>query len=102
MLKVDQLKLDISHSSDDLLSLISKKLRVKSSDITSWAILKKSVDARKKPDVYFVYSVSVELAGNLEKKVLDKNKKDNNINPYSKKEYALPRLDKELRPMPLP
>ena len=34
MLKVDQLKLDISHSSDDLLSLISKKLRVKSSDIT--------------------------------------------------------------------
>lgn len=99
MLKVDQLKLDISHSSDDLLSLISKKLRVKSSDITSWAILKKSVDARKKPDVYFVYSVSVELAGNLEKKVLDKNKKDNNINPYSKKEYVLPRLDKELRPI---
>ncbi|MBE5903997.1 MAG: FAD-dependent oxidoreductase [Pseudobutyrivibrio sp.] len=99
MLKVDQLKLDISHSSDDLLSLISKKLRVKSSDITSWAILKKSVDARKKPDVYFVYSVSVELAGNLEKKVLDKNKKDNNINPYSKKEYALPRFDKELRPI---
>lgn len=99
MLKVDQLKLDISHSSDDLLSLISKKLRVKSSDITSWAILKKSVDARKKPDVYFVYSVSVELAGNLEKKVLDKNKKDNNINLYSKKEYVLPRLDKELRPI---
>ena len=99
MLKLDQLKLNINHSEQEMANAIAKKLRVNASDISGYSILKKSIDARKKPEVYFVYSVSVELKNGLEKKVLDKSKKDNNINPYKAKEYVVPKSDKSLNPI---
>ena len=79
MIKIDQIKLSIDEDESKINSLVAKKLRVKDNDIKSIKILKKSIDARKKPDIYFVFSIIVELQKDMEAKVLDKAKKDNNI-----------------------
>ena len=62
MIRISQLKLKPDHSPADLERLIRRKLRLKEEDSLSWKILRKSVDARKKPDLFFTYTVSVSLA----------------------------------------
>ena len=90
MIKIDQLKLDISAKDNQIINAIAKKLRVNEKDIREYQILKRSIDARKKPDLFFVYSVAVTLDNSLESKVLKKCSKDNNVNTYKPKVYALP------------
>ena len=90
MIKIDQLKLDISAENNQIKNSIAKKLRVKITDIKNYEILKRSIDARKKPELFFVYSVAVTLDKALEQKVLKKAGKDNNINAYNPKIYKLP------------
>lgn len=59
---------------------IEKKLNIPEKDIKSYIILKKAVDARKKSDVRFVYSVAVET-----------DKRLKNVEEYVKNEYSFPR-----------
>ncbi|SDB09843.1 hypothetical protein SAMN02910298_00453 [Pseudobutyrivibrio sp. YE44] len=94
MIKVDQIKLEIESEESLLQKAIAKKLKINTSDIREYSILKRSVDARKKPNLFFVYSVVVKLDPALEAKVLKKLSKDNNINSYTQKEYKLPTLNK--------
>lgn len=101
MLKIDQVKLSISADEAKIKSALVKKLNVKESVITEFSIIKKSIDARKKPDIYFVYSIIVSLPKDIENKILAKSKKDNSINPYSPKIYDLPRLTKESSDRPI-
>ncbi len=91
MIKIDQLKLDVSVSENQLNSAIAKKLRINEKDIKSYHILKRSIDARKKPNLFFVYSVAVELDKSLEAKILKKSAKDNNVNTYKPKVYSIPK-----------
>ena len=90
MIKIDQLKLDVSAENNQIKNSIAKKLRVQIADIKNYEILKRSIDARKKPELFFVYSVAVTLDKALEQKVLKKAGKDNNINAYNPKIYKLP------------
>lgn len=90
MIKIDQLKLDISAKDNAIINAIAKKLRINEKDIRDFQILKRSIDARKKPDLFFVYSVVVTLDNALESKILKKCSKDNNINAYKPKVYTLP------------
>lgn len=100
MIKLDQLKLSISAKDNQIISAIAKKLRVKDSDIKEYQILKRSIDARKKPDLFYVYSVAVSLDKALEQKVIKKATKDNNINPYKPKTYLIPKTaDTKCRPI---
>ena len=92
MIRIDQVKVEVTGKEVDLTKLIAKKLKVAESDIKSLDILKKSVDARKKPVLYFVYSIIVQLSNDNEKRVLAKFKKDNNINSYSPKAYNMPKV----------
>ncbi|MBP5324086.1 MAG: hypothetical protein J6Y86_01145 [Pseudobutyrivibrio sp.] len=95
MIKIDQLKLSIDSGEQDILNAIAKKLKLNSKSIIEYSILKKSVDARKKPDIYFVYSIIVKLSIDDEAKVLSKLKKDNNVNKYVPKNYVIPKPLKE-------
>lgn len=53
---------------------IEKKLKIKQSDIKEFTVLKKSVDARKKEQIFFIYQV--DFFTDNEKKVLDRYKKN--------------------------
>lgn len=59
MLRVNQIKVPLSHTQEDILYKISKILRVAPDKILSWQIVKKSIDARKKPEIMVIYSVDV-------------------------------------------
>lgn len=61
MIRITQIKLKPEESEERLLSRICKKLRVTEADILSWQIRKKSLDARKKDALTWIYQVDVEL-----------------------------------------
>ena len=74
MIKIGQLKLSVEKEADALLPAIAKCLKLKKEEISSYQILRRSLDARKKPQLFYVYTVSVELRGVSEKKLLTKLK----------------------------
>ena len=62
MIRVNQVKLPLSHRQEDILYKTAKILRIAPGKILSWQIVKKSIDARKKPEITVVYSVDVCVA----------------------------------------
>lgn len=78
MVKIQQIKLPVSCTKEDLENKIKKLLKISSDDLISWNIRRQSLDARRKPDLFFVYTV--EVAVKREKQVL---KKVNNKNIMS-------------------
>lgn len=64
MIRINQLKIPYEKSKDEqgiLLNKIAKKLNIPKTDISSLSIVRKSIDGREKPNIYFVYSVDVTL-----------------------------------------
>jgi uncharacterized protein len=76
MIQITQLKLNIDRNQDDLKKLIAKQLRISEKDILEYTITKKSIDARKKDNIFYVYNVEVKVA---EEKRLIKRVKSPNI-----------------------
>lgn len=59
MLRINQLQLPVGHSREDLTAKVKKILRTdKTPDIF---VVRRSVDARKKPDLYFNYILNVKV-----------------------------------------
>ncbi|OEH84858.1 hypothetical protein BHU72_06595 [Desulfuribacillus stibiiarsenatis] len=79
MLKISNIKLPIGHDSHALLHAIIKELKVNKEQIQQYQILKRSLDARKKDQLHFVYQVVVTCQD--ERKILQ-NKRLKNIEPY--------------------
>lgn len=90
MLQISQLKLPVSHTEVQLLHKIEKVLHVRSTDITEWKILKKSIDARDKSRLLFVYTIGVRLSSEkTERSILIRGGK-NHVSAYSAPEYHFP------------
>ena len=75
MIRLQQLKLNIDHTEADLRRKLLKILRVKEDALLSYQIEKQSLDARKKPQLSYVYTVAVHLKN--EKEFLKKNRNAN-------------------------
>lgn len=58
-LKVNQIKVSINHSEDDVINQAIKKARADKKNLESFEILKKSIDSRKEP--LYVYCVRLNL-----------------------------------------
>ena len=64
MLRVSDLNVPLSAEADaQALRLAMKRLRLRENQVKSLRVAKRSVDARDKGDVHFVYAVDVEIAG---------------------------------------
>ena len=74
MLRVSNLKLTIDEDISILKKLVIKKLGIKENELLKYSIYKESIDARKKGNMMFVYTVDVELKN--EEKVLKRKHKD--------------------------
>ncbi|ADL04642.1 NAD(P)/FAD-dependent oxidoreductase [Lacrimispora saccharolytica] len=85
MIRINQLKLPVEHSSEALWAKAAKALKVQVKDIRSILIIKQSVDARKKEEIHFTYSIDVEVE--KEESVLHKAK-SGDIGLSEKKEYV--------------
>ena len=87
MIRVSQLKLPVEHNEEQFCQKIEKSLKIKKDQIKKLQIVKKSIDARKKPDVSIVYSVDVWVDN--EEKIL---KHSGNKNAVCVKENVEKRL----------
>ena len=70
MIRVPEVKLSLNEDEGLLKIALAKKLKISPDSITSYRIFKKSIDAREKKDIQFVYTLDVELQN--EDKVLNK------------------------------
>ncbi len=61
MIRVNQIRMPLEHSTEDLLHKTAKILRIKPDRIEALQIVKKSIDARKKPDIAVIYTVDVTV-----------------------------------------
>ena len=61
MIRINQLKLNIKHSEADLKEKILKTLCISEDSLLSYEIKKQSLDARRKPELYYVYAVDVKV-----------------------------------------
>lgn len=101
MIRINQMKMPSEHKQEDLIKKAAKILRISPQQIDALQIIKKSVDARKKPDIYLVYTVDVTVAD--EEKVLAIcHGKTGQIQAVTIKEYLFPPPGKkELRNRPI-
>lgn len=89
MIRLNNVKLPCSHSREDLRKKLIKMLKLKDNAAITWKIVRRSLDARKKPILYFIYVIDAELAsGNEEKTVRFLHSPDIMIAP--KEEYRFP------------
>ena len=58
---VSNIIINVSESIDSLLNKIVKQLKLNNNHILSYKILKRSIDARKKPNIFYVYKLLIEL-----------------------------------------
>ena len=61
MLRVNQVKLRTGHTAAELKRQAASILRVPEQNITELKIIRQSIDARKKPVIFYSYSVDVAV-----------------------------------------
>ncbi len=90
---IPNIKLPFNHSDEQMIKEVSEKLRISTSLIMDVEIKKRSVDARKKPDIYFVYTLIVSVKGTIRENTLKKV----NATIFKFKQYIIPEIkNKEL------
>lgn len=60
MIKITNIKIRADLSDDELFEKIYKKYKINKNDVTERRIIKKSIDARNKADIFYNYSVELE------------------------------------------
>lgn len=61
MIRINQLKLSPGHTEGELRDKIRRMLRLPEGESFCYEIVRQSIDARKKPDIYYSYTVDVRL-----------------------------------------
>ena len=62
MIQITQLKLPADHQPEALKKKAAKALRLDPKEIRTLRILRRSLDARKKPDLFYIYTVEAEVS----------------------------------------
>lgn len=87
MIQITQLKLPYTHTAADLENKIRKALKLSQNQKLTYRIVKKSIDARKKPDLYLVYSCQVSCDN---ENAIVKKAKNASISVVKPKVYVYP------------
>lgn len=90
MLRINEIKLPLDGDEKQLLAAAAaRELRIKPEQIRSLHIRKKAVDARRKDNIRLTYCVDVEVAAEVEKRILKKCR-SRKVTAAKQKEYRLP------------
>lgn len=84
MLRIPNIKLKIDDDEKLIKREILKKLKIKEEQLMSYEISKKSIDARKKEELYFIYTVDVSV---VDEEKIFKRFKNKGINETPDKRY---------------
>ena len=77
MIRVSEIKLPLDATKQDLQKRLAHILRIPAAEIKGYRIFKRSLDARHKNDIHYVYVVDVEVA--QERRILEKNREKGRI-----------------------
>ena len=72
MLRLNEIKLPLDHTDDELLKAVIHKLMIQPQQLLDISVFKRSYDARKKSNILLIYHLDVELTDSAEKTVLEK------------------------------
>jgi len=90
MFRINEVRVPLEHKKSDILKTLLGLVRINESDIATWEIHKKAIDARSRHNIIISYSINFELKNvAANKKLSDLN--INNLKYFDKKpEYELP------------
>ena len=95
MIRINNIKIYEDISEEKILNLVVEKYKMLKKDIEEWHISKKSIDARKKDNVHYSYSIDISIKN--EEKFL-KNKDVSLIKKFEQPQFQL-NLNKSIRPV---
>ena len=100
MIRINEIKQSLDSNKEDLYSACARALKIKNEQIKALTITRQSVDSRKKDNVFFCYTVDVEVDGDEEKiiKKLNSNKLQL-VEPYK---YEMPEVMRKSKYRPHP
>ena len=87
MIRINQIKMPVSHTNESVMRKAAGILHIKEKDILSFQIIKKSIDARKKPEIFIIYVVDVEIEN--EERIL-RRVKGTQVQKVEEKAYRFP------------
>ena len=90
MLRIGQLKIKTGHTKEELERKVERALGVSREEIQSIEIRKRSIDARKKPEIYYVYTVDVKLTKVKKEKAILSRRKLKDVSEAKETSYEFP------------
>ena len=97
MIRIRDISLSPEHNPNQLLYEAAKLLKISGSKIRKLTIVRRSIDARKKPDVRIIYTVDVAIDGNEQKILRQSGCKRASI--VQKTYYQVPKAVSSERPV---
>lgn len=98
MIRINNIKLKLDYTDNDIQSAVIKELRVNKNAIESISLFRRSIDARHKNDVHFIATLDVNLNSN-ESSVISKCK-NKNASLCDEYKYIIP-YKKDLKQRPV-
>lgn len=92
MLRVSNLKISINNEKD-IKDILKKRLGIVGDGKLEYKIVKKSIDARDKKDVLYVYTIDIKV--NDEEKIINYKYKNFNVSLAKKEKYMYPKSGEE-------
>ena len=92
MIRIMDMKLPVSHTKQEMEQKIAKLLRVPTAAIGPIIIRRRSIDARKKPQLFYSYVIDVKVK---KEKQIAANCRNHKISIAPKEQYQFPKPGKE-------
>lgn len=97
MIQISQMKCRPDHEPEEPAKKALKLLRLSASSVKNVSIWRRSIDARKKPEIYYIYTMLVDTGMSVRKEEqLVKKLKNKNITVISPVQYHFPESGKML------
>ena len=87
MLRINQLKLAPDHTEQELKKALLTTVHLKEEELLEYHIHKRSIDARKKPTIFYSYAIDFQVKN--EERILKKAK--NKVQKVFQKAYEFPK-----------
>ena len=93
MIRINQLKLSVGHTKADMKKKAAKMMRIPEDKILSLVPVRQSLDARKKNELLYIYSLNATVSG--KEGAVIKNAKNVNVVLNTEKPYGFPEHGQE-------
>ena len=61
MLRINNIKINKDLSNEEIFKFFTNKFKINKNDIISWNISKKSIDARRKDQIHYIYNIDIKV-----------------------------------------